>query len=287
MQPNSNYLRKISQALGDFGDAAAFQVNLAGTIVITAKVSHDVLEGTGYTFSLGAGVPIKLATVTTKAGLTSLVTHVSTNYVVGEIANEVMTPAMNGAMAMAAQAGVDPLYVQVGVAALQMSGALKVIKPKVNNAPRPFSGKLAQVNGDKKLRFPGVNATSKSFVIASEAEYDAMNAAASAAKTQFVKDLANDAASVAKLEAAGITQTQINAMKSGRRPIGFDVHHKTPLKLGGDNSPSNLMLMQTGANGRVNFHGALTNYQSSLTNGLEPGTSFETMWPDFDDIIYP
>jgi hypothetical protein len=114
-----------------------------------------------------------------------------------------------------------------------------------------------------------------------------MNAAAAAAKTKFIKDLANDATKVSRLEAAGITPADINSMKLGFRPEGFDVHHKTPLKLGGDNSQSNFMLMQTGANGKPNYHGALTNYQNSLTNGLESGTSFETMWPDFDDIIYP
>jgi hypothetical protein len=287
MQPNSDFIGIITQAFDDFGDAAVFQVNLTGTIVTTAEESCKVLAAAGYTLSLGTGVPINLSTVTTRAGLTSLIKHVSTNYVVGEIANATMSPAMNGAVAMAAQAGVDPLYVQAGVVALQMSGALKVVKPKVSNVARPFYGKLAQANGAKRLQFPGVNATSKSFVIASESEYETMNAAAAAAKTKFIKDLANDATKVSRLEAAGITPADINSMKLGFRPEGFDVHHKTPLKLGGDNSQSNFMLMQTGANGKPNYHGALTNYQNSLTNGLESGTSFETMWPDFDDIIYP
>ena len=100
-----------------------------------------------------------------------------------------------------------------------------------------------------------------------------------------MKNLANNNAKA--LKKAGISPQDIERMKQGYVPRDFDVHHKDPLNLGGDNSLDNLILMQNKNSGKVNYHGALTNYQNSLTRDILPGETFQTMWPKFNGLIYP
>jgi hypothetical protein len=149
-----------------------------------------------------------------------------------------------------------------------------------------FLGPLA----GRFLPFKGVKVQKKNFTVRTTEENAALRSAFDAAngpKAQFVKSMANDPAVVAKLKQAGVSQSAINDMKNGYVPTGFNVHHKDPLKLGGDNSQSNLMLLQNGELRQVNYHSAVTNYQNSLTNKLNPGESFETTWPVFNGVIYP
>ena len=184
--------------------------------------------------------------------------------------------------------GLNPKYVQVGCVALQATGVVKKVRPRATSTPRPFLGPLKDAAlGVKQLKFPNVTTQKKLFTIVSDPVYQQRLADSVVAKTKFVKDSAKDPKLVARLCAANISQIDIDKMKKGIRPSGFDVHHKEPLKFGGTNAQSNFMLMQKKGPAGPNFHGSMTNYQNQLSSGLSPGTTFETQWPTFTGIIYP
>ena len=65
-------------------------------------------------------------------------------------------------------------------------------------------------------------------------------------------------------------------------PKGWNVHHKIPLDDGGTNEFKNLMLIQDEP-----YHKAITAFQKTSTNGMQPGEIFETEWPIFDGFLYP
>ncbi len=55
LEPNEAYMQKITDALNEFGDAAGFQSNLAGTVFTVAEGAHAVLERAEYGLALTTG----------------------------------------------------------------------------------------------------------------------------------------------------------------------------------------------------------------------------------------
>jgi hypothetical protein len=94
------------------------------------------------------------------------------------------------------------------------------------------------------------------------------------------------------LQRAGLTEAQIEGMRAGKRPKGYQVHHKLSLDDTGTNDLDNLILVK-----EVPFHRALTGHQNSWTSKLkaadpgEAGNSSNTatvLWPEFKNgaIVY-
>lgn len=76
-------------------------------------------------------------------------------------------------------------------------------------------------------------------------------------RADFVKKLASE--NIDDLKKLNFTDLDIADMKKGKLPTGFEVHHKLPLNDGGDNSLSNLILMQD------EYHDVFTFYQNTFT----------------------
>lgn len=297
LKATKDQFQRYKAAFDGFGDAAGVQVDTAATIVTVAETSKNVLDVA--TVVLGGGVLIQAGTKLTMAGirlyseqgvaaLAKAAIPVATKVGVGVGVSYAVSSAENRARELGLSETQIGL-IKIAANSTQLIPAMKAAKLKAALTPaKPFKAPLNQIDGSKLLKFPGVTAQSRTFTLRPQADVTTMRNAFDATngpKEQFLKNLANNHA--ASLRKAGIPEPQINRMKEGYVPVGFDVHHKTPLKFGGDNDPANLMLMQTGASDKVNYHGAITNYQNSLARGLPDGTTFETQWPSFDKWIYP
>jgi flagellar motility protein MotE (MotC chaperone) len=101
-------------------------------------------------------------------------------------------------------------------------------------------------------------------------------------RKKFLQDAANDPDKVKQLKEHGFTDADINMMRNGRVPDGFDVHHKLPLDDGGTNAFDNLVLIKNDP-----FHKALTNLQNALTKGMSPGEARVLDWPVPPGFVYP
>ncbi|SFC77171.1 hypothetical protein SAMN04488168_10991 [Bacillus sp. 491mf] len=104
----------------------------------------------------------------------------------------------------------------------------------------------------------------------------------SSVRKEFLKSLVNDPVKLAELKNAGISDADIELMKIGKPPIGWQVHHNLPLDDGGTNDFENLTLIQNHP-----YHKAITNTQRTLTKGLQPGDSVDISWPIPKHNIYP
>ena len=71
-------------------------------------------------------------------------------------------------------------------------------------------------------------------------------------------------------------------MAKGGVPKLYRVQHKLPLDDGGDNSISNLLLIEDDP-----WHLAITNLQNVNTVGLQPGQTITLKWPLYNGDIYP
>ncbi|MEK4932389.1 MULTISPECIES: HNH endonuclease signature motif containing protein [Bacillus] len=101
-------------------------------------------------------------------------------------------------------------------------------------------------------------------------------------RKEFLKTLVNDPDKIIELKNAGITDADIELMKRGKPPIGWQVHHDLPLDDGGTNTFENLTLIQNHP-----YHKVITNTQRTLTKGLQPGDSVDISWPIPKHNIYP
>jgi hypothetical protein len=104
----------------------------------------------------------------------------------------------------------------------------------------------------------------------------------SSGRRDFVQHIAANNAE--ELRAAGLTQTQIDRLASGRIPSGYQVHHILPLDDGGTNAFSNLVLIRNHPD-----HKIITNLQNELTQGMRPGEVRQIQWPVPSEptIVYP
>ncbi|WP_421505164.1 HNH endonuclease [Erwinia rhapontici] len=75
---------------------------------------------------------------------------------------------------------------------------------------------------------------------------------------------------------------ELEAIKNGTVPKGWQVHHKYPLDDSGSNNFENLILIKNEP-----YHKVLTNLQTSTTRGIKPGESKIVSWVIPSGIIYP
>ncbi|MDC2863492.1 WXG100 family type VII secretion target [Bacillus sp. BP-3] len=101
-------------------------------------------------------------------------------------------------------------------------------------------------------------------------------------RKDFLNSLINDPIKLVELKKAGLTDADIERMKEGNNPKGWQVHHNFPLDDGGTNDFENLTLIQNHP-----YHKAITNTQRTLTKHLEPGDSVDISWPIPKHNIYP
>ncbi|KFN04704.1 cytoplasmic protein [Bacillus clarus] len=101
-------------------------------------------------------------------------------------------------------------------------------------------------------------------------------------KKEFLYGLATNPEKVLELKKAGISDFEIENMKKGKNPSGWQVHHNFPLDDGGTNDFENLTLIQNHP-----YHKAITNTQNTLTKGLTHGDSIDMDWPIPKYNIYP
>ena len=114
------------------------------------------------------------------------------------------------------------------------------------------------------------------------ATYEKERAAFDSICDKWLKGLAKDEATVKGLLAAGLTPADIEAMKKGNRPDGYQVHHKLALDDGGTNDTTNFVLIQNDP-----YHMAITGLHKTECHDLKPGESTTLDWPMPDGIIYP
>ncbi|AZQ49504.1 HNH endonuclease [Bacillus albus] len=101
-------------------------------------------------------------------------------------------------------------------------------------------------------------------------------------RKDFLNALVNDPVKLKELKKAGITDADIERMKRGNNPKGWQVHHNLPLDDGGTNDFGNLTLIQNHP-----YHKAITNTQRTLTRHLQEGDSVDVSWPIPKHNIYP
>jgi len=101
-------------------------------------------------------------------------------------------------------------------------------------------------------------------------------------RSNFLKGLAKDPDKVKALKKAGLTDANINLMKVGGCPKGWEVHHKLPLDDGGTNAPDNLVLIKDDP-----YHYTVTSAQATLTKGMKPGDTKTLNWPIPPGFVYP
>ncbi|TGX54971.1 HNH endonuclease [Sphingomonas gei] len=129
----------------------------------------------------------------------------------------------------------------------------------------------------------GVDSVSVNYVKRDRVEYAALRRDFdSTVRGDFLRDLAGDPAKVDALRRAGLDQTAIDRIASGRVPQGWQVHHKLPLDDGGTNSFDNLVLIRNDPH-----HIALTNAQRTLVGDLGVGQSRQVDFPIPRGFVYP
>lgn len=101
-------------------------------------------------------------------------------------------------------------------------------------------------------------------------------------RSNFLKGLTKDPNKVKALKKAGLTDANIDRMKNGGCPPGWQVHHKLPLDDGGTNAPDNLVLMQDDPH-----HFTVTAAQKTLTKNMKPGETKVLEWPIPSGFVYP
>lgn len=95
---------------------------------------------------------------------------------------------------------------------------------------------------------------------------------------KFLKDLG--ANHEEELKQKGFSEDEINMIKAGKVPPGYQVHHKKSLDDGGTNQFDNLVLIDKDS------HSVITAYQKRVTNGMVAGDCRKVDWPDIKGNIY-
>jgi len=277
LRPNSEYIEKITRALNEFGDAAGFQSKLGGTVFTVAKTTHSVLEKAEYTLGLFTGGTYTMAALTTRAGLIAVAKTVARNYVVGEVAGQLVTPVMQAGLDLLAQANinVNPTYVRAGMLALQGTGLIKAAKAKLKTSLRRFNWNLSGKCKPSGVNFSRVRWT-KVTDQAAEAVWTEFN---NTRRAQFLKSLANDPVKVKAMRKMGLTKDDIKDMTNGKVPARYQVHHKKARAFGGGNEDDNLMLMKSE---NPNLHSQVTTLQGQEAGGMNPGQTRTMEFPMFE-----
>ena len=134
----------------------------------------------------------------------------------------------------------------------------------------------------------GLNVKDQKFKYRTAAETNRLHTQSTKPKKDFAAAVGKDPQVQSVLRAHGVKQNQIDSMLAGNgAPKGWQVHHKRPLKWGGDNTPANFVLIKNDPH-----HIGFTSEQVALQNqlerlGLQEGDTFEVTWPVFPDRVYP
>lgn len=90
-------------------------------------------------------------------------------------------------------------------------------------------------------------------------------------RKDFLKSISSD---IKNLKSHGLSETDIQKLKDGLVPKGYQVHHELPLDASGTNDFSNLVLIKNDP-----YHKVITNYQNSIARTMKIGESKEVLWP--------
>lgn len=90
-------------------------------------------------------------------------------------------------------------------------------------------------------------------------------------RKDFLKSISSD---IKNLKSHGFSETDIQKLKDGLVPKGYQVHHELPLDDSGTNDFSNLVLIKNDP-----YHKVITNYQNSIARTMKIGESKEVLWP--------
>ena len=97
-------------------------------------------------------------------------------------------------------------------------------------------------------------------------------------RKDFLKSISSD---IKNLKSHGLSETDIQKLKDGLVPKGYQVHHELPLDDSGTNDFSNLVLIKNDP-----YHKVITNYQNSIARTMKIGESKEVLWPSIGKNIY-
>ena len=97
-------------------------------------------------------------------------------------------------------------------------------------------------------------------------------------RKDFLKSISSD---IKNLKSHGLSETDIQKLKDGLVPKGYQVHHELPLDDSGTNDFSNLVLIKNDP-----YHKVITNYQNSIARTMKIGESKEVLWPIIGKKIY-
>ena len=97
-------------------------------------------------------------------------------------------------------------------------------------------------------------------------------------RKDFLKSISSD---IKNLKSHGLSETDIQKLKDGLVPKGYQVHHELPLDDSGTNDFSNLVLIKNDP-----YHKVITNYQNSIARTMKIGESKEALWPIIGKNIY-
>jgi hypothetical protein len=147
--------------------------------------------------------------------------------------------------------------------------------------------RLADLSASGPLRgsaqpLPGFYLTDLTYTKRPQADVTKLRSQFASVRKQFVKDLVADPAKAAHLKKIGMSDADLALMAKGGVPKLYRVHHKLPLDDGGDNSVTNLMLIEDDP-----WHLSITNLQNVNTVGLQPGQTINLKWPMYNGDIYP
>ena len=97
-------------------------------------------------------------------------------------------------------------------------------------------------------------------------------------RKDFLKSISSD---IKNLKSHGLSETDIQKLKDGLVPKGYQVHHELPLDDSGTNDFSNLVLIKNEP-----YYKVVTNYQNSIARTMKIGESKEVLWPIIGKNIY-
>ena len=276
LRPTGEFLEKITAALDEFGDAAGFQSELAGTVYTVAETTHKNLERAEIVLGVATGGSYSAATLATKWGLAKFALHVAAELAANEygLVDRAAAPVVGSVITAAERIGLNPKYVQVGCVALQATGVVKKFKLRPSGIRKWYwrlgaKVKLSRVDY-KKVTWTKVDAATYKSIT------DEFNNTRRAA---FLMGLANSSKKMAAMRKAGVSVRDIKRMRLGFVPKDFEVHHKKPRVMGGGNEDGNLMLIKAKD---PNLHTQLSQLQDRLTGDLQEGMSRTLDFPMFE-----
>ncbi|WP_348920548.1 T7SS effector LXG polymorphic toxin [Enterococcus rotai] len=159
---------------------------------------------------------------------------------------------------------------------LEKSGERVKIVEKGSETTADFTGKLR----GKEYLLKGVKTKTVNYVKRGKEELITLrNKFNSSSRKNFLESIGKNET---KLKNAGFSKKDIEKIKNGRVPDGWQVHHKLPLDDSGTNDFDNLVLIKNEPS-----HKVITNHQNNITKQMKPGESKMVDWPIIEGEIYP